>query len=230
MSVDEIRGAKITDVIEIKRIIDAVWPDNEITTNRIEGVLNDPNHSTMVFVTEGVIAGFVDGFLTISSEGTNRWELDLLAVHPDFQRRGIASTLVTSNTTIGKLMGAEIARGLVAVDNIGSQKSFAKSGYETNNVVCELMIASEINQIEEVTEVDNNTLIILVNTMNYSGLWVEGKRSKIGFVSALKQVAEVGTDLAGAVVPSDESAVIADALSLGFEKVGRYQWWQRPLR
>ena len=24
--------------------------------------------------------------------------------------------------------------------------------------------------------------------------------------------------------------VIADALSVGFEKVGRYQWWQRPLK
>ena len=38
-------------------------------------------------------------------------------------------------------MGAEIARGLVAVDNIGSQRAFAKCGYETDGVICELMIA-----------------------------------------------------------------------------------------
>ncbi len=230
MSVGEIRMASMIDVAEIGRIKVTVWPDNSANTYKIANILNDPTHSTMVFVFEDQVVGFVDGFLTTSIEGMKRWELDLLAVHPNFQRRGIASALITANTEVGKSMGAEIARGLVAVDNIGSQKAFAKAGYETDNLICELMIASEINQREELNEVDNDTMIIPVKTMIYNGLWVEGKRSKIGFGRALNQVVNSDTELAGAVVPADDIQMIDDVQSMGFEKIGRYQWWQRPLR
>jgi len=230
MNAGNIRTAKITDVVDILRVIGAVWPDNEITTKRVEGVLSDPTHSTMVFEVEKQVVGFVDGFWTTSDEGIKRWELDLLAVHPKFQRRGIASALVTANTEVGQSKGAAIARGLVAVDNVGSQKAFAKSGYETDGVVCELMISSDGKQVSDMTDSDLGTTIIPVQTMNYTGLWVEGKRSKAGLRQAIGQVLNSDNDLAGAVIPSDESHVIDDALSLGYEKVGRYQWWQRPLK
>src|SRR4051812_12129153 len=154
MNVGEIRTAKITDIVEIGRIIVAVWPDSTVNTYRIEKVLNDPTHLTMVYEIKEQVVGFADGFLTTSGDGIKRWELDLLAVHPDFQRRGIASALVTANTEIGKSMGAEIARGLVAVDNIGSQRAFSKSGYETNGVVCELMIASGEKRLSVMTDID----------------------------------------------------------------------------
>lgn len=230
MSIGEIRTAKLMDVIEIKWVLDAVWPDNEITAKRVEGVLSDPTHSTMVYEIEGQVVGFADGFLTTSSDGIKRWELDLLAVHPNFQRRGIASALVTANTEFGQSRGTVIARGLVAIDNVGSQKAFAKSGYETDGIVCELMVASRTIQLSDITDIGEDTTIIPVQTMNYTGLWVEGKRSKAGLADGLRDLPDSAYDLAGAVIPAGNTSEIDDALSLGYEKVGRYQWWQRPLK
>ncbi len=230
MSVGETRTANKIDVAEIGRIIGSVWPDSSINSERIVGVLNDADHSTMVFVTEGIIAGFVDGFLTTSIEGVKRWELDLLAVHPDFQRRGIASALVTANAEVGKSMGAEIARGLVAVDNVGSQRAFTKCGYKTDGVTCELRVAVDARLFPAIIVGNDRSPIIAVRTINYIGLWVEGEQNKIGLAKGLIELSSGKYDLVGAVLPTQKVQNILDSESMGFEKVGRYQWWQRPLR
>ncbi len=229
MNAVEIRSANAEDVENIAEIMKAVWTESSISNERILGVLGDSAHSTMVAVCEGRVVGFVDGFLTVSQSGLKRWELDLLAVHPDFQRRGIASTLVTANTQEGQLMGAEIARGLIAVSNIGSQRAFSKSGYETDAVICELMVASDVKSPEG-SDLDIEAAIIAVRTINYSGLWVEGNQNKAGLEKGLRQLSIGPYDLVGAVVPSEQTQNIVDAEALGFEKVGRYEWWQRPLK
>lgn len=148
MNAVEIRNANSDDITAVAETMNSVWPESSVSSERIMGVLADRSHSTMVAVCEGRVVGFVDGFLTVSQDGLKRWELDLLAVHPDFQRRGIASALITANTQNGQVMGAELARGLVAVGNVGSQRAFAKSGYETDSAICELMVFKKLLRVE----------------------------------------------------------------------------------
>lgn len=72
--------------------------------------------------------------------------------------------------------------------------------------------------------------IITVHTLNYSGLWVEGQRTKTGLAVALSRLAATPVDVAGAVIAESETVLIDDAVAVAFEKVGRYQWWQRHLK
>ena len=68
-------------------------------------------------------------------------------------------------------------------------------------------------------------------TINYCGLWVEGEQIKIGLAKGLIELSNGNYDLVGAVHTYSEGAEPdSDAEAMGFEKVGRYQWWQRPLR
>lgn len=228
MNVGEIRMATTADIAGIGKIIGLVWPENTISSDRVEQALSGPAHATTVSINEGDVVGFADGFLTTSADGLKRWELDLLAVHPSFQRRGIASTLVEENTQMGQLRGAEMARGLVAIDNVGSQRTFAGCGYKTDEAICELLVASKPYPPVGVIEADKEFDFIRVNTINYAGIWIEGERTRTRLENALSQLANGQDDLVGMVVPIHETQVIRDALSLGFERVGRYQWWHRP--
>ena len=127
-------------------------------------------------------------------------------------------------------MGAEIARGLVAVDNIGSQRAFAKCGYETDGVICELMVAVDARLFPAIIVGNDRSPIIAVRTINYTGLWVEGEQNKIGLAKGLIELSSGQYDLVGAVLPTQKAQNLSDAESMGFEKVGRFQWWLRPLR
>jgi GNAT superfamily N-acetyltransferase len=229
MTVSEIRKAQDGDAAGIGKTVSLIWPTSTISLERIRNVLNDEAHVTTVSIIDGAVVGFADGFLTTSHEGAKRWELDLLAVQPDFQRRGIASTLIAANTHAGQLRGAEMARGLVAVTNIGSQRSFARCGYVTDEVICELLVASESEQSTGDVKTDQGFDFIRVNTINYSGLWIEGQRTHDQLANAIRQIAYSQYNLVGMVVPIEETRIIQDGFSLGFESVGRYQWWQRPL-
>ena len=63
MKVEEIRMAGTGDIAEIQKVIDSVWPKSGISDDRIAGILGDTTHATMVYVSEGAIAGFVAGYL-----------------------------------------------------------------------------------------------------------------------------------------------------------------------
>ncbi len=122
-----------------------------------------------------------------------------------------------------------MARGLVAIDNVGSQRAFARCGYETDGVICELLVAFKLQATKPIIVLNRMSGFIQVNTINYSGLWIEGqKNTKPHWKKALKHLASNQDDLVGMVVPMHEK-IAQEAISLGFERVGRYQWWQRPL-
>jgi len=229
MSVIETRTAQVDDVSRIGLIMKAVWSYAEPNHVRIARVVQDASHVTLIAVVDGVIAGFVDGFATTMMDSILRWEVDLLAVHPDFQRQGLASRLVSASSEAGQKRGASYAQGLVAVDNVGSQKTFAHCGYETDGVIHELLVAERARNPSGFEGNDSEAYLLPVKTMNYMGLWIEGQRQKSGLQRAINKL--IGTDLdrAGAVVSETDTDVIENAIALGFENVGRYQWWQRSL-
>ena len=229
MTAGDIRPAGMQDISAIQKIIDSVWPNSGTSGDRIVNVLNDSTHATLVYENVDEIAGFVDGFLTTTANGIKRWELDLLAVQPAFQRQGIASKLIAADTSLGQLRGAKIARGLVAFDNLGSQGAFARCGYETDGEICELLVANSGHKLGEDFESGLAADYVRVKTINYSGIWIEGQRTKTRLEVALNHLMNSQDDLAGTVVPEHETEVIKVAKSLGFESLGRYQWWQRSL-
>src|SRR5690606_33322519 len=117
-----IRGADEQDVEGIIRVKQLVWPDEGFDAALIRQVVLDAEHVTQVAVIDDSVVGFVDGFNTLSQNGVPQWNLDLIAVNPAFQGQGIASELMRVNTTAGGDSGAGRARGLVAVDNVASQR------------------------------------------------------------------------------------------------------------
>lgn len=225
----EVQKAHTNHANGIGDIIKAVWPDSEVNINRIENVLDDPLHSTIVVVVDDDLAGFVDGFMTTSVNGVRRWEVDLLAVRPDYQRRGIASALVEAGTIEGRARGAELARGLVAVDNTGSQKSFTHCGYRTDGTKYDLIVCSSRSHEPSRGNEEEKAYILPVKTINYTGFWIEGELNLKSLEEGKRRLATTDFDVVGAVTPENQNKLIQDGIAIGYERIGRYQWWQRPL-
>jgi ribosomal protein S18 acetylase RimI-like enzyme len=224
----EIRRAITQDAPDILRLKLATWPSEKLKgVASISEVIQQPDHATFIAFVEGVPAGFVDGFITYSIEGLSRWEVDLLAVHPDFRGKGIAAQLVELSTGAGREMGAKSARGLVEIENIASQRTFARCGYELDNQVRALHISSEL--VEGAYPLPENAHLINVNTINYQGVWLEGQFSENAFWAGQAHRTQQGWDLTGAVIPSNEPTAIETAQVTGFILIGEYQWWTRGL-
>lgn len=124
MSDLQIRQANEHDAAAVGAIMEAVWPENPPNVDRITRVVNDHHHAILVGMVGGRVVGFVDGFITETADSAARWEIDLLAVQPAFQRRGIASALVEACTQAAIERRVVLARGLVAVGNTGSERAF----------------------------------------------------------------------------------------------------------
>lgn len=225
----QFRTAQIGDEKAIQRLKECVWPDETTRSERIRSVLNDPQHHTTAAVVDEDTVGFVDSFLTVSATGILRWEVDLLAVHPEYRRQGIATRLIERSIQTGLERGAELARGLVQVDNTSSQRAFARNAFTTDGIVCHLYVAfSSVAQPS--VQPSAQLHIVDVNTMNYAGIWLEDCYLPEAFVAAIERLAHNKVDVAGAVIPSNEPGTIEAAWNAGFEFIGHYHWWQRKLK
>ncbi len=220
-----IRSATKVDVEAILDVKQAVWPEEASSVDYVIGVLNQPDHITLVAVIEGLVVGFVDGFLTLASDGIRRWEVDLLAVHPAYRGRGIATALVRAHTQAGVAIGAVNGRALIAVDNTASQYTFAHCGYRTS-IEEEYGLFVSSADINHSTAIPSGLHLIPVITINYRGLWIEGELSDGGFKLAQHIRTRYGWDVAGAVISLKESNAIRAANKAGFTLVGHYQPWQ----
>jgi len=192
---------------------------------RIAIVLRDPAHITLIAVLDGQALGFVDGFLTFAANGTSRWEIDLLAVHPRSQGQGMATRLVEASTDAGRKASARLARGLVGVENIPSQRTFARCGYTLEPELQALYISSTSAK----APVPEAAHLIPVSTLNYVGAWVEGTLSPESFAAGQAIHAQNNWDVVGAVIPLSEPASIWAAQAAGYTLVGYYRWWQLDL-
>ncbi len=227
----EIRQAVPTDAPHIFAIRQAVWPSEspkDQALDSIAEVIALPDHATFLAWADDMPAGFVDGFMTYTLEGLARWEVDLLAVHPDFRGKGIAAQLVALCTETGKARGANFARGLVEVENIASQHTFARCGYTLEDEHHALMVGSEI-LIDVLVLPPENTLLTPVQTITYRGIWVEGNYEKNIFLAGQILCTQHAWGLVGAVIPTSDIAALIIAQELGFNLVGHYQWWKRGL-
>jgi ribosomal protein S18 acetylase RimI-like enzyme len=88
---------------------------------------------------EGEVTGFVTVFPTHTLYGRN-WEVDLVAVQPAFQKQGIATGLIKAAVEGTGGRSLDMARAVVATDNLASQRAFTKAGFTPDETLCDLLL------------------------------------------------------------------------------------------
>ncbi|MFK7800721.1 MAG: GNAT family N-acetyltransferase [Anaerolineae bacterium] len=225
----EIRPLTVADAETAAELKLSVWPKEASDPKQIRAAVQSPSHQAfLALVGDGQNpAGFVSCFLTTSQAGHTRWEIDLLAVHPDFRRRGIASKLIETAVQAGQEAHASLSRGLIATDNIGSQKSFASQGFTSDGVVQTLYICSE--PVTSGIQNKHHAHFVPVSTFLYDGFWLEGLLSPAAFPAAHNHCFESKLNIVGLLIPETDSINQAEAKEHGFKPAGTFHWWQRSL-
>lgn len=221
----DIKRVLADDAHAIKAVKDTVWPDDATSEAYIRQIIAQPDHAIHLAKTNGVPSGLVEGFLTLSSEGVCRWEVDLLAVHPDFRKQGIATRLIQTCVQAGLEMGAEQFRALIHVENIASQQSFLRNGFHRGGDPSVLCISAETITNPIALRALDGLHLIPVATLNYRGVWLEGQIETDGLRLAQAVCTHHKWDVAGAVISQHHQDIISAAESCGYFVVGQYERW-----
>jgi hypothetical protein len=182
-----------------------------------------PAHTTHVAVdASNQVVGFVDAFATTAANGEQRWEIDLLAVHPVCQGQKIGQRLVDAAWAS---CPASSARALVQVANMACQGALRRCGFQTDGQIFQLMVSSP--QMGSVVPVPAGAHLVEVDTLTYRGVWLEGAIDGQGLRAAQDQCAQRRRDVAGVLIADAAYELLAIAHDLGYAPVNRFQWWVR---
>jgi hypothetical protein len=209
------------DVHEIAQLLDAVWPEEHHRTENILAAINAVSHQTWIALdyqgSNYAMVGLADTFMTVTSTGSKRWELDLLAVHPDYQ--------------------AGLIRALVRVNNTACHRTlksmkFLPTGDINTLFVCDVVTPGLTIRLPLGSE------LIPVRTCNYHGFWLETTADVSQAMSAAvglpshdgspldKEWKVQEKDVVGILVHEESHP---DPSIQSYQMVGRYQWWSRQL-
>lgn len=223
-----IRWAETADALDLARLKHAVWPDDKPDPAPIARVFTDTDRCTLVAHEDGVLVGFVDSFVTISAAGVTRWEIDLLAVHPRYRGQGIGQMLTRASGEEAAKRGIALARALTHIRNAGVHHTFGACGFTTDQQVYGLYIGAGTLEVST-ARLPDGLYLFPVQTLNYCGLWLEGSITAAGLRYAGLVRDLYGWELAGAVIPEANTDATSAALRVGYEQVGLYYWWAKPL-
>jgi N-acetylglutamate synthase-like GNAT family acetyltransferase len=217
----QVRRASADDAPGIARVMQASGLDDNPDLARIARVI--PEHCTLAAVEAGEIVGFADSFLTCAADGTIRWEIDLLGVHPEQQGRGDARRLLDATIEEGWSVGAQEIRALVRSDNWAAQRAFA--WYDFNPHPLPFYLYTAPGSHGEIGVTSSDAYLLPVTTLTYSGLWVEGR-----FRPAALQLARIIAHhyhwtLAGVLIPVDDLDAVRLAEHAGYRRVDEFDWW-----
>ncbi len=218
-----IRRAKPDDVPALAAIKAACWPAERVAVEHLARALSAADRVTLVAEDNSAIVGFVDGFLTQAADGTRRWELDLLAVHPAAQGRGLGRALITACVAAGARFLPAYSRALIRLENIASQRAFAAAAFAPAGTRCRLMINTA--GVDGRVEPPPDAHLVPVMTLTYRGVWLEGRRTAGAFAAARDMRARHGWDVAGSVIPLTEEEALLAASEAGYVAAGDYVWW-----
>jgi ribosomal protein S18 acetylase RimI-like enzyme len=113
------------------------FKESPYTTTQVQAMLSSGTQRAWLALAGDQVIGFVVAFSTHGLRGP-RWEIDLLAVHPDWTRRGLATCLLEAAATHGATVAGK-ARAVVSTENYGSGRAFARAGFRRSER-CELLI------------------------------------------------------------------------------------------
>lgn len=214
------RIATHSDAPGIAQVLRSVWPDDTADPARIATATAQPNAHTLVALDDERIVGFVSGFTTVSALAERRLEVDLLAVAPSHQGRGIGRELVRHLTDMAA--DCDFARALIRIGNVGSERAFAACGYQVEPMMHTLFVADAQGQGD--VAVMEGLHLVPVETCTYSGFWLEGQRTRDS-LRAAPFLLGVEQGIVGAVIPADDVPAL-EPESAGYERIGDYRWWR----
>jgi GNAT superfamily N-acetyltransferase len=223
----EILPADDDDAEGIAQIIEAVWEGGPADPHQIVRALQVGDHGALVARKGQDVLGFVDAFPTFSPGGHYRWEVDLLAVHPDCTRRRIGARLVTESVIMGAQRGANLARSLVRVDNKSGERLFAYCAFQAESDPVNLFMA--FGAITTQRTLPDRLHLIPVETFSYQGAWVEGEITPESLSWLGTVCVGHGGGALGVLIPVKAESTQHAAKLAGFGNVGRFRWWLRPI-
>lgn len=115
----------------------ATFDESPYAAHEVQAMLARGTQRAWLAMGEDRVIGFVVAFVTNSLAGPC-WEIDLLAVRPDWAGRGVATRLIQAAAAYGA-RSAPRARAAVASNNPGSARAFTRSGFR-RDALCELFI------------------------------------------------------------------------------------------
>ncbi|MYD11364.1 MAG: GNAT family N-acetyltransferase [Chloroflexi bacterium] len=184
---------------------------------------------TYVALADGSVAGFVSNFITCDGLGGSRFELDLLAVAPGWQGRGIGARLVGRSMKAARLTDARTIRALVRRDNSPMQRVCARSGLQRSARAFQLWV-SRAPQPAGKSARDHAARVIAVDTLTYGGYWLEGALSQSAIDAARSLLrAQPARSVIGAVVAEQDRRAIDLLRANAFVRMGEFDWWSLSL-
>lgn len=216
----KIRTATPADAPHIARLMESVWQDEAADAAQIVRAIEQGNRSTWVAEEDGNLLGFIDAF------GTTFWELDLMAVAPTAQGKGVGKQLTYRALEAGREAGFKVSRGLVAVSNDASQAVMRRMGLIPGGIATLYVYSGGGGDV---------TIPLLhpdmtpVQTFRYTGGWLNEPFTPETFRAAAGLCSQKQWEVVGAVIPDHDTNAIAAAAHAGYEKIGDYRWWTRAL-
>jgi ribosomal protein S18 acetylase RimI-like enzyme len=125
------------DAEGILRVDRATFHDCPYDAEQVCRLLTHGSLHAWVADVGGSVAGFVVALPTRAARGPG-WEIDLLAVHPDHQGRGIGTALIRAARVDNPDRSAS-QRAVVATANAASAKAFRRAGFQPDPVSCRLL-------------------------------------------------------------------------------------------
>ena len=229
-----LRRADHADVAAIDAVVREVW-GQEILPDVCQAQIEGDASALWVAEEQDEVLGFISAFLTVDRAGCRRWEMDLVAVRPEQQGRGLGRRLIKRACRDAAGQAACLARALIRVSNVPSQKAFQRVGFTTDREVHRLLLWPP-GTVEGPTRCPESVSLVAVDTLTYRGLWIEGltralpseQRSAVRMARAtISQEDRLNT---GALLPAEEEhRLAADVRDQGVLH-GEYYWFTQPVR
>ena len=228
-----IRLANPDDARAVHLILQEVWQES-LLVDVFAQCVSSSSHFVLVAIEDDQTVGFLSAFLI--AEPTPRCEIDLLAVRPRSQGKGIGANLIEEALCFGSHLGANLARASIRVENRASQNAFARVGFLTDSIAGSLLLWEPMAS-DAPMSVPEAVRLIPVDTLTYRGLWIEGwLESELGMQEqrdvvryACNLIAREGRLNTGALVPVDHHRKLAPDLIAIATDHGRYHRWEHSL-
>ena len=190
----------------------------------IRQALRCRDNYTFVADSAGTVSGFADCFVTRSPDGRLRLEFDLLAVDESARGAGVGASLVRQCNQLAEALRVDHARALVRTENAAMQGLMMSSGYKLCPRHVFLYICDDIANTGKASA-DPVDALILVNTLGYRGIWIEGHLTVEKIQAAMARAEATDAHTIGAVIDETDSSARRLLTDCGFSNVGAYQWW-----